>query len=50
MTRQTVPTRRSAMLGQEYILANAGNKEEGASHLATGHHLLYSREELADLH
>jgi hypothetical protein len=37
------------MLAQEYILVEAGCKEEVASHLATKHHQLYSKVKLVDL-
>ena len=36
-------------MAQEYILVEAGRKEEVASRLATEHHQSYSREKLADL-
>jgi hypothetical protein len=34
---------------QEYILVEAGHKEEVASRLVTKRHQLYSREKLVDL-
>ncbi len=37
------------MLVQEYILVEAGRKEEVASHLATKRRQSYSREKLVDL-
>jgi hypothetical protein len=36
-------------MAQEYILVEAGHKEEVDSHLATERHQSYSREKLVDL-
>ena len=36
-------------MAQEYILVEAGHKEEVASHLVTMRHQSYSREKLVDL-
>jgi len=43
------PTGRSARMAQEYILVEAGHKEEVASRLVTKRHQPYSREKLVDL-